>query len=117
MKNIMEAGVPQHEAEGQADEKEFILVDLADAFCHFAVDGRELRHCVTPDETSSGCLVWVAMLFGFRGAPLMMGRLSSAIGRLLSSLMADFEGQMQIYVDDLVIALQFKGHCNTGTTS
>ena len=109
-KNIASSGVPHGEAKEQADETEFILVDLADAFCHFAVDGRELKHCVTPDETSEGCLVWVAMLFGFRGAPLVMGRLSSAIGRLLSSLMADFEGQMQIYVDDLVIAL------HTGTT-
>ena len=105
-KNIAGSGVPHHEAKEQADETEFILVDLADAFCHFAVDSRELKHCVTPDETSEGCLVWVAMLFGFRGAPLVMGRLSSAIGRLLSSLMADFEGQMQIYVDDLAIALQ-----------
>ena len=65
-----------------------------------------LKHCVTPDEPSEGCLVWVAMPSGFRGAPLVMGRLSSVIGRLLSSLMADFEGQMQIYVGDLVIALQ-----------
>ena len=105
-KNIAESGVPVVEAKEQADETEFILVDLADAFCHFAVDSRELKHCVTPDETSEGCLVWVAMLFGFKGAPLIMGRLSSAIGRLLSSMMADFEGQMQIYVDDLVVALQ-----------
>ena len=105
-KNIAGSGVPHHEAKEQADETEFILVDLADAFCHFAVDSRELKHCVTPDENSEGCLVWVAMLFGFRGAPLVMGRLSSAIGRLLTSLMADFEGQMQIYVDDLAIALQ-----------
>ncbi len=105
-KNIANSGVPFGEAKEQADETEFILVDLADAFCHFAVDGRELRHCVTPDETSEGCLVWVAMLFGFKGAPLIMGRLSAAIGRLLSSMMADFEGQMQIYVDDVVMALQ-----------
>lgn len=56
-KNIAESGVPVEEAKEQADETEFILVDLADAFCHFAVDSRELKHCVTPDETSEGCLV------------------------------------------------------------
>ncbi len=66
----------------------------------------ELCHCVTPDETSDGCLLWVAMLFGYKAAPLIMARLSSATGRFLAGFMMPFEGQLQIYVDDLIVALQ-----------
>ena len=35
-----------------------------------------------------------------------MARLSSAIGRLVASFMMPYEGQLQIYVDDLIICLQ-----------
>ena len=99
-------GVDKVRLNYEVKQREFILVDLADAFCHFAVADEELRHCVTPDETSDGCLLWVAMLFGYRAAPLIMARLSAAIGRLLAGFMMPYEGQLQIYVDDLIIALQ-----------
>ena len=102
---LVKSGVPQLKASGEVKQKEFVLV-LADAFCHFAVADEELCHCVTPDETSDGCLLWVAMLFGYKAAPLIMARLSSAIGRLLAGFMMPFEGQLQIYVDDLIVALQ-----------
>ena len=46
------------------------------------------------------------MLFGYRAAPLIMARLSAAIGRLVAGFMMPYEGQLQIYVDDLIIALQ-----------
>ena len=103
---IVAAGVNPATARDDVGEREFILVDLADAFCHFAVADEELCHCVTPDETSDGCLLWVAMLFGYKAAPLVMARLSSALGRLLAGFMMPYEGQLQIYVDDLIIALQ-----------
>jgi hypothetical protein len=66
------------------DDFEFYLIDLSDAFCHFGVLKNELRHCVTPDEHDQDALVWCAMLFGYRAAPLLMGRLSSALGRLFT---------------------------------
>ena len=50
-----------------------------DAYCHFAV-----AH------------VFVAMLFGFKAAPLNMGRLSAAFARLWQSMMM----QLQVYMDD-----------------
>ena len=99
-------GVDKVRLNHEVKQREFVLVDLADAFCHFSVANEELRHCVTPDETSDGCLLGVAMLFGYRAAPLIMARLSSAIGRLVAGFMMPYEGQLQIYVDDLIIALQ-----------
>ena len=69
-------GVDKVRLNHEVKQREFVLVDLADAFCHFSVANEELRHCVTPDETSDGCLLWVAMLFGYRAAPLIMARLS-----------------------------------------
>ena len=86
------------------DDFEFYLIDLSDAFCHFGVLKNELRHCVTPDEHDRDALVWCAMLFGYRAAPLLMGRLSSALGRLLQSLVCPEITQLQVYVDDILVA-------------
>eukprot|EP00435_Cladocopium_sp_Y103_P052211 s157_g16.t1 len=87
------------------DDFEFYLIDLQDAFCHFPVRKEELRHCVTPDELEQDALVWTAMLFGYRAAPLLMGRLSSALGRFLQSMVCPDLTQLQIYVDDVLIAM------------
>ena len=47
------------------------------------------------------------MFFGFKGAPLIMGRLSAAIGRLVQSLFHPAAGQCQVYIDD--VALMIRG--------
>ena len=80
----------------EEDDFEFYLIDLEDAFCHFPVRREELKHCITPDERDQDALVWTAMLFGYRAAPLIMGRLSSALGRLLQSLVPLRETQIQV---------------------
>ena len=87
------------------DDFEFACIDLSDAFCHFSVHRDELRHCVSPNETGDGALLWTAMLFGFKAAPLIMGRLSSALGRLLTSLCRPSEAQLQVYIDDVIIGI------------
>ena len=76
---LVTAGINRDRASREVGEREFILVDLADAFCHFAVASEELCHCVTPDEASEGCLLWVAMLFGYKAAPLIMARLQDSV--------------------------------------
>ena len=98
-----EVGIPRPRTPSKP-EMEFVVIDLRDAFCHFPVHPDELRHCVSPGLKDSHGLVWVAMLFGFRAAPLIMGRLSSFIGRLIQSLFAQSEAQVQVYVDDILIA-------------
>lgn len=72
-------------------EIEFAMIDLRDAFCHLALDPREWRHAVTPDEEEKGALIWPAMLFGYKAAPLHMGRLAAAIGRILQSMVSPAE--------------------------
>ena len=86
-------------------QTEFYLIDLADAFCHYGVHPRELRHCVSPDEYDRDALLWRALLFGYKAAPLLMARLSAALGRLLQSLFDPRELQAQIYVDDVFLAI------------
>eukprot|EP00435_Cladocopium_sp_Y103_P057196 s804_g19.t1 len=85
---------------------EFILIDLQDAFCHFGVHPDELKHCVSPGLESGTALVWVAMLFGFKGAPLVMSRLSAAVGRLIQSTFHPAAGQTQVYIDDIALVLR-----------
>lgn len=50
-------------------EVEFFLLDLQDTFCHFGVHPEELKHCVSPGMEMGTAILWVAMLFGFKGAP------------------------------------------------
>ena len=84
-------------------ETEIFLIDLKDAFCHFAIHKDELRHCVSPGVRPGEALVWVAMLFGFKAAPLLMARLSAALGRLIQSMVQPHECMVQIYVDDILL--------------
>ena len=87
------------------DYFEFYLIDLADAFTHFGIRKEELKHCITPSEAEDDtAILWRAMLFGYKAAPLLMGRLSSAIGRLCQSICDPKLTQFQIYVDDLLVA-------------
>lgn len=90
-------------ANDQRDNFEFFLIDLADAFCHFGVRKEELRHCISADEEERDALVWRAMLFGYKAAPLLMGRLSAAVGRLLASVCDPQLTALQVYIDDLII--------------
>ena len=64
-------------------ETEIYLVDFADAFFHFAIHRQELRHCLSPGLRQGQWLRWVALLFGFRSAPLLMARLSSVAARFV----------------------------------
>ena len=76
-------------------------VDLQDAFCHFGVHPDELRHCISPGLESGTGILWVAMLFGFKAAPLVMGRLSAAVEWLVQSLFHPASGQVQVCIDDV----------------
>ena len=101
----IDAGVP-HWRRTASTESEIVLIDLKDAFCHFPINPKELKHCISPGVVQGTALIWIAMLFGFSGAPLVMGRLSAAIGRLLASLFHTAEAQVQVYVDDILVVLK-----------
>ena len=65
----------------------------------FACIPSELKNCISPGLHTGTAIIWVAMLFGFKAAPLVMGRLSAAIGRLLQSLFHPAAGQVQVYIE------------------
>ena len=79
---------------------EMITADLSDAYCHLPVHPEEHANCLSPGIHQTETLMWVAMLFGFRGAPLLMGRFAACLARLWQSLIAPSEMQSQLYVDD-----------------
>ena len=84
---------------------ELVTADLSDAYMHYAVHGAELKHCLTPDVMEDTYLCFVAMLFGLKAAPLVMGRLAAQLARFLQSMYSPSEVQMQIYMDDPLACL------------
>ena len=84
---------------------QLIAFDLKDAFCHFGLCKEELKHSLAPLDDENFVL-FSAMLFGFRSAPLIMGRLAAAIGRLWQAMMEPYEAQLQVYIDDVLMMVR-----------
>ena len=84
---------------------ELVGGDLQDAFCHYAVDAAEQAHCLVPG-LDNDMVLFKAMLFGFRAAPLIMGRLSACMSRMWQSFLLPHEGNLQCYMDDPLFVLQ-----------
>ena len=94
-------------AQGSDDEDdgvEMVGADLSDACCHFGVAAEELKNCLAPALEEDEILVFCAMLFGFKGAPLIMGRLAAAMARLWQSMIMK-DGELQLYMDDPLFAI------------
>ena len=85
---------------------EWVGFDFKDAFCHFALHEEELRHALAPAQNPSKYILFRAMLFGFRSAPLIMARLSAATARLVQAMMEDWQAQCQLYIDDLLVMVR-----------
>ena len=94
-----------YEREEELDEWEVVGADLADAFCHYPVHADEVSNCVCPGVKKDEFVIFTALLFGFKAAPLLMARLSAMICRFIQSLMNRAEGALQCYMDDPIILL------------
>ena len=79
---------------------ELALIDISDAFMALAVHRDEWKHCVAPDVHEGQYVIFVAMLFGFKTAPLLWSRVAALMSRLLQSCMDQHEGMHQTYLDD-----------------
>jgi hypothetical protein len=90
-------------------EMELISADLSDACMHFGVHPDEIQNCLAPGLDDDELVLFKAMSFGFKGAPLVMGRFSSAAMRLCQSMMPEAQGQIQCYMDDPLLMLQAQG--------
>ena len=86
---------------------ELVGADLSDAYCHFGVSGPELKNCLAPADPvyTDQVVLFRAMLFGFKGAPLIMGRLAAAFSRLWQAMLWREKGGLQTYMDDPVVVL------------
>ena len=103
---VLKAQGEDWDDQDQCDEIELVSADLSDAYCHLAVHENELGNCVAPSTRPGKYLVFTAMLFGFKGAPLVMGRFAATLARLLQSLIPADEMQSQLYMDDPLWMLQ-----------
>ncbi len=75
--------------------------DFSDAYPHFCIDERELRHCLSKDPTKDDAmLLWVMLFFGLKVAPLLWSRFAAALGRMLQGTLEDHEARVEIYLDD-----------------
>ena len=87
--------------------REMVLVDVSDAFPHLGVHPKELEHCLAPDvESTDSFLLFRAMLFGYKTAPLLWSRVAAWMARALQSCVPFEEGQHQVYLDDSFWCLQ-----------
>ena len=84
---------------------ELVGADLQDAYMHFGVHPAEHSHCITP-SLGEEMLIFKAMLFGFRGAPLIMGRMTAMLMRMWQSMLGKDRGVLQCYMDDPLLAVQ-----------
>eukprot|EP00435_Cladocopium_sp_Y103_P068083 s608_g31.t1 len=89
---------------GEADFAcEVVGADLSDAYYHFGVRPEEIPHCVAPSMDPGTWIVFRGMSFGFKAAPLIMGRLSAATMRMWQSFLPKEQGCLQCYMDDPVL--------------
>ena len=97
--------VTEHMGTQRESAPEFVLFDLQDAFCHWPVAKEELGNCLAPSANANKAILFRALLFGYKSAPLLMGRLSAAIGRMWQAMMEKGEGRLQIYIDDALMII------------
>ena len=99
-----------HPQEGEAmdswQDLELITADLSDAYCHLAIHPDEAPNCLAPGLRDGELILLAAVLFGYKGAPLVMGRLSSAMARMWQAVVPSHLMQLQVYMDDPLMAMQ-----------
>lgn len=90
----------------EAYTRELAVIDISDAFMSLAVQEKELPHTLAPNVESDDFYMFVALLFGYKTAPLLWSRVAALVSRLLQSTIAGGQGQHQTYLDDSAWVLQ-----------
>ena len=91
---------------GEGYTREFVVIDISDAFMALGVHHKELQHTLAPAVEGDDFYLFPALLFGFKTAPLLWSRVAAMLARFLQSLVAGHEGQHQVYLDDSLWILQ-----------
>ena len=85
---------------------EYAVIDITDAFMSFGLHPTEWGHALTPSTQENECLLFVAMLFGYKTAPLVFSRLAAQVARILQAGLDPAIGAHQVYLDDSIFYLQ-----------
>ena len=86
--------------------QEFALVDVQDAFTTLAVHERELPHTFAPGLEQDELIMFRALLFGYKTAPLLYSRFAAFVSRMLQAMVPDHLARHQTYLDDSMWMLQ-----------
>ena len=105
MKEIRKRG-HKPEDSGKDLELEITLVDVSDAFTVLPVAKEELKHTLAPSTKEGEVLVFQALLFGYKVAPLLYSRFAALVARMLQAGIKLDKGAHQVYLDDSLWVLQ-----------
>ena len=89
-------------------EAEVFTTDFSDAFKHLFVCQNERRYLggMGTIDGVDGYFVYLALLFGAVGGPLLWGRVAAWLMRCTASIASSSEVQLQCFVDDPLAAIQ-----------
>eukprot|EP00435_Cladocopium_sp_Y103_P074084 s120_g46.t1 len=116
MKEVRKRSTTASDPEGE-DEVERALVDVQDAFTVLPLHKQEHKHALAPSTTEGELLVFQALLFGFKVAPLLYSRFAALIARMLQSAIRLNRGGHEVYLDDSLWFLQGTLAARTNTLS
>ena len=91
-----------HSATTRPQDKvmELVMIDVSDAYMHLAVAEEEKGHCLAPALDGDHWLLFVALLLGYKTAPLTWSRVAALVARLVQSIIPAERGMHQVYLDD-----------------
>ena len=95
-----------HSRERGAGDMELVVIDISDAFMALPVCQQEHQHALAPALERDQFIAFVALLFGYKVAPLLWSRVASLMSRLLQAAIPGHQGQHQCYLDDSLWALR-----------
>ena len=95
-----------HSRERGAGDMELVVIDISDAFMALPVCQQEHQHALAPALERGQFIAFVALLFGYKVAPLLWSRVASLMSRLLQAAIPGHQGQHQCYLDDSLWALR-----------
>ena len=95
-----------YKREGGKGDMELVVIDISDAFMALPVHRNEHQHTLAPALEQGQFIAFVALLFGYKVAPLLWSRVAALMARLLQAAIPRHQGQHQCYLDDSIWTLR-----------
>eukprot|EP00435_Cladocopium_sp_Y103_P027802 s143_g6.t2 len=104
MRNVFDQRQPY--GAGSNYGRELVVIDISDAFMTLGVHPDEHPHTLSPSLEEGTYYMFIALLFGYKTAPLLWSRVAAQWARLAQSFFSGHEAQHQVYLDDALWMLQ-----------